>query len=33
MTLYGLVVAAEKFWSLVSRWSELSHLRCLVDHC
>ena len=31
--LNGLVLAAEKFWSLVSSQSELSHLRGLVDHC
>ena len=29
----GLVLAAEKFWSLVSSWNELSHLRGLVDYC
>ncbi|MBW4473572.1 MAG: recombinase family protein [Stenomitos rutilans HA7619-LM2] len=32
-TQAGLVLAAENFWSLVSRWSKLSHLRCLVDYC
>ncbi|MBD2072374.1 hypothetical protein H6F86_00300 [Phormidium sp. FACHB-592] len=29
----GLVIAAEKFWSLVSSLSELSHLRGLTEHC